>query len=262
MSESAPGQVATEDHDAFDDIADENLDDLGLDFDPKMVGDLDGPAPSIVVFDIGEVLIDETRVWNIWADLLGVSHFTFAAVLGAAIAQGQDHEVVFPHIAPNTEWREFAGEHERRYGGFQERDVYSDVRLCLSELQAMEVRVGICGNQPQRRRDQLVGLGLPHDVLATSDDLLADKPTPEFFAAVQKLVGADQPGQVLYVGDRVDNDVLPATTFGMRTCWLRRGPWGQLQDLPEGVEPDLVLEGLGELPLLLQGWRDEAAEES
>ena len=71
----------------------------------------------------------------------------------------------------------------------------------------------------------------------------------------------DAEGQVLYVGDRVDNDVLPAMDFGMRTCWLRRGPWGQLQELPDDVEPDLVLEGLGELPLLLQGWREETAGE-
>lgn len=255
MSDDA--RVAT---DQLEDIEDE-LDDLDLEFTPRQATDLEGPAPSIVVFDVGEVLIDETRVWGIWADILGISRFTFAAVLGAAIAQGEDHEVVFPHVAPNVEWREFEGEHERRYGGFSEQDVYSDVRMCLSELQAMDVRVGIAGNQPARRREQLLALDLPHDVLATSDDLLAEKPTDDFFAAVQKLVGAQDPGQVLYVGDRVDNDVLPAMDFGMRTCWLRRGPWGQLQELPDDVEPDLVLEGLGELPLLLQGWREETAGE-
>jgi hypothetical protein len=48
-------------------------------------------------------------------------------------------------------------------------------------------------------------------------------------------------------------------------CWVRRGPWGQLQDLPDGVEADLALEGLGELPELLAAWRaggfdEEAAE--
>ena len=255
MSDDA--RVAT---DQLEDIEDE-LDDLDLEFTPRQATDLEGPAPSIVVFDVGEVLIDETRVWGIWADILGISRFTFAAVLGAAIAQGEDHEVVFPHVAPNVEWREFEGEHERRYGGFSEQDVYSDVRMCLSELQAMDVRVGIAGNQPARRREQLLALDLPHDVLATSDDLLAEKPTDDFFAGVQKLVGAQDPGQVLYVGDRVDNDVLPAMDFGMRTCWLRRGPWGQLQELPDDVEPDLVLEGLGELPLLLQGWREETAGE-
>ncbi len=61
---------------------------------------------------------------------------------------------------------------------------------------------------------------------------------------------------MLYVGDRVDNDVVPAHDAGLRTCWLTRGPWGHLQDLPDDVEPDLVLEGLGELPLLLSRWRD------
>lgn len=254
MSEDAP--VTTEARDDLDDLED-GLDDLDLEFTPREAADLEGPAPSIVVFDIGEVLIDETRVWAIWADILGVSRFTFAAVLGAAIAQGEDHEVVFPHVAPNCVWQEFEGEHERRYGGFQPEDVYSDVRMCLTELQAMELRVGIAGNQPSRRRDQLLALDLPHDVLATSDDLLVEKPDAAFFAAVQKLVGAQAPGQVLYVGDRVDNDVLPAMAFGMRTCWLRRGPWGQLQELPDDAEPDLVLDGLGELPLLLQGWREE-----
>jgi FMN hydrolase / 5-amino-6-(5-phospho-D-ribitylamino)uracil phosphatase len=49
--------------------------------------------------------------------------------------------------------------------------------------------------------------------------------------------------------------VVPAADAGWRTCWLRRGPWGQLQDLPDGLEPDIVLEGLGELPLLLGEWR-------
>ena len=251
----APGEVLT------DEGVEEDLDDLDLDFTPWEASDLDGPAPTIVVFDIGEVLIDETRVWGIWADILGVSRFTFAAVLGAAIAQGEDHEVVFPHVAPNTQWEEFIGEHERRYGGFAEQDLYPDVRLCLAELQAMDVRVGIVGNQPARRRDQLLALDLPHDVLATSDDLDAAKPDPAFFVAAQRLVGADTPGQVLYVGDRVDNDVVPAALFGMRTCWLRRGPWGQLQELPDDLTPDLVLEGLGELPLLLQGWREASEEE-
>ena len=254
MSEDAP--VLTDAVDDLDDLDDE-LDDLDLEITPRQATDLDGPAPTIVVFDVGEVLIDETRVWGIWADILGISRFTFAAVLGAAIAQGEDHEVVFPHVAPNTEWREFEGEHERRYGGFQEQDVYADVRLCLEELQAMGVRVGIAGNQPRRRREQLEALALPHDVLATSDDLLVEKPAPEFFAAVQRLVGATEPSQVLYVGDRVDNDVLPAMEHGMQTCWLRRGPWGHLQTLPDGVQPELVLDGLGELPLLLQGWREE-----
>lgn len=218
--------------------------------------ELSGPAPQVVVFDIGEVLIDETRVWATWAEIVGVSPLTFAAVLGAAIVQGEDHRAVFPHVAPNIEWETFTAEHERRYGGFTEHDLYADARACLDELSAMGARVGIAGNQPAVRGEQLRALGLPHDVLLTSEDLGVEKPERAFFEAVLDRLGTHDPAQVLYVGDRVDNDVIPAEAFGMRTCWLRRGPWGHLQDLPDDVGPDLILEGLGELPLLLADWRE------
>lgn len=241
---------------------DEDIDDLDWDLEPQFEHDHDGAAPGIVVFDVGEVLIDESRVWAIWADILGVSPFTFAAVMGAAIVQGEDHTSVFAHIAPNIEWREFEEEHERRYGGFGTGDLYSDAVPCLTELKDLGFRVAIAGNQPARRRQQLADLELPHDRLAVSADLGANKPDRAFFDAVMALVDASDPAEVLYVGDRIDNDVLPAAVYGMRTCWLRRGPWGQLQDLPMESDADLVLDGLGELPLILQQWRAEGAGEA
>lgn len=218
--------------------------------------DPDGPAPRIVVFDVGEVLIDETRVWSVWAELLGVTPLTFAAVLGAAIVQGEDHEVVFPAIAPNVDWHDFEDEHERRYGGFRDEDLHPDVRSCLAELRSLGFTVVVAGNQPARRQAQLAALELPCDDLVTSEELGAEKPDPAFFARLLSRCDVTDPAEVLYVGDRTDNDIVPAHDAGLRTCWLTRGPWGQLQDLPDDVEPDLVLEGLGELPLLLSGWRD------
>jgi len=218
----------------------------------------DVQAPSTVVFDVGEVLIDETRLWTLWAELIGVSHTTLAAVLGAAVMQDETIDAVFAHLAPNIEWRTLEDEHERRYGGFGEEDLYPDVRPCLQELAAAGFRIVIAGNQPARRREQLVALALPCDAVATSEELGAEKPDAAFFTAVLTLAGVEDPAEVLYVGDRTDNDVAPAGAAGMRTCWVRRGPWGQLQDLPDGVaEPDLVLEGLGELPTLLQAWRED-----
>ena len=234
--------------------ADDVLDDLEFDEDDLAADDSLGPAPEVVVFDVGEVLIDETRVWSTWASLLGVSPLTFAAALGAAIAQGLDFEAAFDHVAPNVVWQDFAAEHERRYGGFGEEDLYSDVRPCLEELRGAGIRVVVSGNQPARRTEQLRALDLPCDALAMSDDLGHDKPDPAFFAAVVDLAGVPA-AQVLYVGDRVDNDVLPAAAAGLRTCWLRRGPWGVLQDLPDDHDADVVLDGLGELPLLLAEWR-------
>lgn len=217
-------------------------------------------APSTVVFDIGEVLIDETRVWTIWADLIDVSPLTFDAVLGAAVVQGEDHHAVFEHLAPNTDWEALVDEHEGRYGGFGEDDLYADVRPCLESLQAQGVRVVLAGNQPERRAEQLRALELPVDDLVTSDELGEEKPAPTFFTAVLARLGDPSPGDVLYVGDRVDNDVLPAAAAGFRTCWLRRGPWGVLQELPADQDVDLVLDGLGELPHLLTSWAEARSE--
>ena len=214
------------------------------------------PAPDVVVLDVGEVIVDETRVWTVWAELLGVSPGTLMAVLGAAVSQGGDHTDAFPHVAPNAEWTTLEDDHEALYGGYRGDDVYADVVPALTLLKAQGRRVVLAGNQPERRSEQLRALGLPVDDIVTSAELGAEKPDPAFFAAVLARIGVADPSQVLYVGDRLDNDVIPAMAAGMATCWLTRGPWGQLQELPDDVEPDLVLEGLGELPELLRAWHD------
>jgi FMN phosphatase YigB (HAD superfamily) len=54
------------------------------------------------------------------------------------------------------------------------------------------------------------------------------------------------PGEVAYVGDRVDNDVLPAVAAGMVAVHIRRGPWGRLQRTPP--EATLELDDLSSLP--------------
>jgi hypothetical protein len=48
-----------------------------------------------VVFDVGEVLVDETREYGTWADWLGVPRHVFSAVFGAVIARGQDYRETF-----------------------------------------------------------------------------------------------------------------------------------------------------------------------
>ena len=53
-----------------------------------------------VAFDVGEVLIDEIRLWGEWADWLGVSRLTLSAALGAVIAEGRHHLDAFAPLRP------------------------------------------------------------------------------------------------------------------------------------------------------------------
>ncbi len=73
-------------------------------------------------------------------------------------------------------------------------------------------------------------------------------PIPRTSRAVLELLGGPSSASVAHVGDRVDNDVLPAAAAGLRSIWIRRGPWGRIQQLPDGFTPALVIDSLAELP--------------
>ena len=56
------------------------------------------------------------------------------------------------------------------------------------------------------------------------------------------------------MGDRLDNDVLPARAAGMRTVLLRRGPWGHLHSArPDASLADARIDSLAELTVALAG---------
>lgn len=199
-----------------------------------------------VCLDVGETLIDETRVWSIWADTLGIPRLTFMAALGAVIARGGEHRDVFSMFGADG-WRERLPEVEARYGGFREDDLYPDARRAVAALESSGYRVAVVANQPEVRAAELTRLGIGPDVIAMSDGMGVAKPAPAFFARVLALMGDPEPGRVAYVGDRIDNDVLPSAAAGMRAVWLRRGPWGVIQQPDPAVEPALVVDSLDEL---------------
>jgi HAD superfamily hydrolase (TIGR01549 family) len=210
-----------------------------------------------VVFDVGETLVDETRVWGRWADWLGVPRHTFSAVHGAMIARGRPHWEGFRVFRPGFD---VATEDRKRLAageniGFGPEDLYADVRPCIDALRGMGVWVGIAANQPVRAENDLLACELPVEMIGISDVWGVRKPDAAFFERVLAEVPYEA-GDILYVGDRVDNDVVPAKRAGMKAAWIRRGAWAYIVDDDgngSGAGPalaDVRLEGLGELP----GW--------
>jgi HAD superfamily hydrolase (TIGR01549 family) len=199
-----------------------------------------------VCLDVGETLIDETRVWSNWADELGITRLTFMAALGAAIARGSEYGGIFD-ILGVADWRHRRPAVEKRYGGFREQDLYPDARRAIARLEERSYRVAVAANQPASRAAELRALGITPDVVAMSDAIGVAKPDPAFFGRVLELMGSPHPSEVAYVGDRIDNDVAPAAAAGMRAVWLRRGPWGAIQRLGSGAPPALTVSSLDEL---------------
>ena len=149
------------------------------------------PEIRAVWFDVGEVLINETREYGTWADWLGVPRHTFSAVFGAVIARGQDYREVFQVFRPGFDLE--AERQARIDAGLGEYlnadDLYPDARPCLQALKDAGYFVGIAGNQTVRAGRFLRELNLPCDVLATSDDWGVSKPSPDFFAKLVEVSG-------------------------------------------------------------------------
>lgn len=196
--------------------------------------------------DVGETLIDETRIWSIWADELGVPRLTFLAALGAVIARGGEHRDVFGLFGAD-DWPLRLPAVEAAYGGFATEDLYPDALRAIDGLRGAGCRIAVVANQPAIRAEQLAAIGVEAEVMAMSDAIGVWKPDPAFFGRALELMGDPPPESVAYVGDRVDNDVLPAAAAGLRAVWLRRGPWGVIQRLPEDARPALVVGSLDEL---------------
>ena len=57
---------------------------------------------------------------------------------------------------------------------------------------------------------------------------------------------------IAYVGDRLDNDIVPAADFGMTAVFIERGPWGLLHaHSPNAARANAHIQSLSELlPLL------------
>ncbi len=195
-----------------------------------------------VIFDLGETLVDETRLWETVACATGVPTFTLSAMIGAAI-QGK-----FDPYVPLGIQRVTVAEH-----GFslQLSDFYPDAIPTLQQLQELGYPLGIVANQPHGIAEQLQAMGLPLDILATSATYGVAKPDPAFFQRI--VADCQRPAdQIIYVGDRLDNDIFPAQAAGMQAVFLRRGPWGFIQARwPEAADIRYRIDSLAELPGIL-----------
>ena len=201
------------------------------------------PRLKAVFFDVGETLVDEERYWREVARAVGLGPHVVWAALGFTIARGEEHFGLWRHLGierPDA-WDRLV---------YTSDDLYPDAVECLESVRGMGLLVGLAGNQNAALENWARAAGLPVDVVTGSASLGARKPDPAFFAGIVAASGCAS-GEVAYVGDRADNDVVPAAAAGLVAVHLRRGPWGRLQETPP--EAALVVDDLASLPEALVG---------
>ena len=193
-----------------------------------------------IFFDLGSTLIDETEVYaHRFGETVSGSDVSVLQFRETAVrfwTQGLDG---YPQAAafyrlPKAPWR---SEYETLFDG---------CAAVLEMLKARGYRLGVIANQVTGTAERLGNWGILRffDVIAPSAELGMEKPDPAIFLWALQKAGC-RPENAVMVGDRIDNDILPAQALGMKTVRILTGPAAVYRP---SVEPaDLTVRALSDL---------------
>lgn len=184
-----------------------------------------------IFFDVGSTLVDETEAYNHRArEMLAGTDVTFAEF------DAKRTEFAKQGLDGNSEAVQYFG--LRKTPWHSEDEVpYPDAADTLRYLRERGYQLGVIANQPfgTAQRLEAWGLGSWFDVVAASAELGVTKPDRAIFEKALSKAGC-RPEDAVMVGDRLDNDIIPAKAVGMATVWIRNGLSAyQTSDIPDSI---------------------------
>ena len=196
-------------------------------------------------FDVGSTLVDEEGAYeHRLRDIAGSAGVPYALVLETALGfyrqnQRGDLETARHFGVPLPAWHT---EDERPY---------PDAAESLAALH-QRYRIGIIANQLPGTRERLEQYGLLSyiDLVVASAEEGVSKPDPQIFRIALDRAGCT-PGEAVMIGDRIDNDIVPAKLLGMHTVWIRQGFGGCWRIGRQSEEPTHSVDSLSGLCRLL-----------
>jgi putative hydrolase of the HAD superfamily len=123
-----------------------------------------------------------------------------------------------------------------------------DIDGLLRRLRDRGLKLGIVANQPQIARERLAraGIGDLFDHHGLSGLTGVSKPDPRAFQGAADAL-AVAPAACIMVGDRIDNDIVPAKALGMAAIQFRGGRHRRQRPRSPAEEPDAVVTDVREL---------------
>lgn len=129
----------------------------------------------------------------------------------------------------------------------EDESPYEDAEECLKTL-SRKYKIGVIANQSPGTAGRLEEYHLLQyiDLVTASAEEGVSKPNPRIFQIALEKSGC-MPARAVMIGDRVDNDIIPARAMGMYTIWLRRGIWRDWRITSEQEKADCVVYSLAEI---------------
>ena len=171
-----------------------------------------------IFFDLGSTLVDETEAYDHRArEMIAGTDISFQEFDDARIAlarkglDGNSAAISFFRLT-KTPWHS------------EDELPYRDAHSTLAALCDKGYRLGVIANQNSGTRERLEKWGLLKffDVVVASSDVGYSKPDRRIFEKAFQLANCRADESVM-IGDRLDNDMIPAKALGMKTVWLKQG---------------------------------------
>jgi putative hydrolase of the HAD superfamily len=139
---------------------------------------------------------------------------------------------------------------------FRELRPFPGVPELMSDLSRKGLRLGVITHGlAVKQAEKLVRLKLLEcmdpGAIFISDEIGINKPNPKLYKFALNALGLPA-REVMYVGDNIENDVVPPKSLGMITVWARLSGRHASREQAPGAAPDHVIESFEGLRSLLR----------
>ena len=202
---------------------------------------------KVVFFDVGYTLVNEDAVWE--ARCREQAQTDEAKKLGLSPADIY-HEIEIASIARKPQFRTLINKYNFKEVAPYRTELETLYKEAPAVIQALSQKyeLGIIANQLDGLKERLQAFDLLKyfKYIISSWDLKVMKPDIRIFEYALDKANC-KPQEACMIGDRLDNDILPAKSLGMKTVWIKQG-FGALQKpLSKSEEPDYTISNLTEL---------------
>lgn len=192
-------------------------------------------------FDVGSTIVDERLAYeHRFKDIARLADRPYADVCETALGfyrenKKGDLETAKRFGVALTQWHQ------------EDEVLYDDAARCI-EVLSRKYKIGIIANQTLGTEERLTKYGVMQYidlVIASAEEGIA-KPDKRIFEIALRRANCS-PASAIMIGDRVDNDIVPAKMLGMRTIWIKQG-FGQYWNVTEEKEKaDYIVDNLTEI---------------
>ena len=192
-------------------------------------------------FDVGSTLVDESRVYeDRMKKIAELSSLTPQQIYEHAISLYRRNKKGDLEIAKQLgiELPKWESQYEK---------LYTDSEDCLKRL-SRNYEIGIIANQPLGTSERLEDLGVRKyiDLIIASAEEGVSKPDRRIFEIALERSGC-KPENAVMIGDRIDNDIVPAKQLGMKTIWIKQGFGSLWTVMDESEKADIEVNNLSDI---------------